>query len=234
MSLPSPEKIPVSELNHLEWLALEALWGTAKSPYETQWERWQSQESVYDSSATSGLVVGGNLSRVHVNLRNADVFAVDGQPDKEFLSLAAEHLGKMAGGIIGIATHFRTNPHRWNDPLTTHINDHVEVSEEAISIASDDGETSLEAEHYYELLAPVLEATKFAEDDRNGVIKHAGKLIQIAGLAVRSWESFLYTHSDIDIVPGATPRSTGQFIEDLRTDFEQYVPIVRAVAEARH
>lgn len=233
MSLPVPEKIPVSELDRFEWLALEALWGTAKSPYETQWERWQSQKFVSDPDATTGLVVGGNLSRVHVNLRNADLLAVDGQPDRDCLSMAAEHLGKMAGGIVGIATHFRTSPDRWNDPLASHITDHLEVTEGVLAIAAKGETTSLEAGDYYALLAPVLDATK-ATGSKEIAAEQKGRLLRVAGLAVRSWEQFLDSHDAIEIVPGATPRSTGQFIEDLRADFEQYVPTVQSAARARH
>lgn len=228
--------MPVEELDQFEWLAREALWSTAKSPFGMQWDRWQHYRDTRDPQGIPGLVIGGNLGRAKNDIRNAEMFGPTDRP--VLLSRAAEHLGKMAGGLIGISAHLRTPQAKWDLPLREHIDMHLQVTDEVLELAAagvSGVETSLGSDHYYDRLGDIGEWLRMNDvfgSDKH--LEHQGITVRyIAATATRTWQEFLGEHDGLALVPGATPRSAGAYIENLREEFEGIIPIIHEAAERR-
>ena len=227
MATPESHESLTSVASRTEWLALESSWGTAKSPFRQQWNRWLTQDTIRDPDSTIGIVVGGNLQRFHTYIRNAKTFSENSLPNNQMLALAAEHLGKMAGGLISITAHSRTNPSKWDLPFKEHIDTLAASTTDVVQLANSGRHTSLALTEYYELVTSVLQEIQHNPVEQVFALQ-ADILTHVAGLAVKTWFDFLDSNDNLKIVSGATPRSSGAYIEELRADFEQYIPSIKA------
>jgi len=232
----SGKAIPASDLNHFEWLALEAAWAATKSPFPLQWEHWKEFPDIRDPQSSMGRVVGGNLWRANLDIQSADVIGEsDALARVQLLSRAAGNIGKLAGGLIGTATHFETPPELWPGTIDTHLDRLFAVTAETLNQATAQDVASLDEEYYYDQLEPVSDAIAGMNGvpDREALSLQAGVVKKLSSVAINTWTSFMTENEGLALEPGATPRSAGQQIEDLRAEFERYVPRIREAASQR-
>jgi hypothetical protein len=229
--------IPSEELDRFEWLALEAAWAITKSPYPLQWKRWQQFPDVTDPQSNMGMVIGANLWRANLDIRSAEELGSgDSETRKLLLSRAAGHIGKLAGGLIGTATHFVERPEFWQTPLDEHLDTIFDLVDYTLEfVDADEDTTSLIDNDYYAQLQPVTEAIGSMDGVPNAkVLFRQARVIEgLASIATNTWTEFMLENEGLMLEPGATPRSAGQHIEDLRKDFEEYVPRIHEAALER-
>lgn len=228
--------IPVAELDHFEWLALEAAWAITKSPLPLQWERWQRFPDIQDPQSNIGMVVGGNLWRANLNRGSAEAIGFDDPLARaQLLSRAAGHIGKLAGGLIGTAVHFETPAKEWPSALDAHLDRVFAITGETLKQAATQETVSTDEGYYYGLLGPVSVAIKAMNGTPEGeLLAMQSEVVKtLASVAVKTWSDFIAQNGSLILEPGATPRSTGKYIADLRTDFERYIPSIHQAATQR-
>lgn len=219
-SVERPDVIPVDQVNNLEWLSLEALWSTLKSPFPVQWNRWLRNLPVEDPTTVTGLVIGGNLGRARLGIEQADTFT---NPSDRLvvLSHAAEHIGKLAGGLINTTTHLLTPSEEWTAPYAKLIPLHIEIAADILR-RSDEATPSLSSADYYD--AYELPPTPLSLDDLDMLAETTRGL---AENATATWVEFLDRHGDLAIQPGGTPRSAGPTTEALQITFAEHMPLIQ-------
>jgi hypothetical protein len=222
---------PINEINPAEWLALEALWATAKTPFDVQWQRWLI-DNVRDPTGVPGIVIGGNLQRFNTSMRAASM------PDSFSSNLllasrAVDHVGKMAGGLVGMVAHCNTPPAAWAQPVSEHIATHVAATKEVLAVAGSSNNSKItdNPDVYYQKLGQVLSNIRHAGYDPYDFGNSHDIVLETAAMGVRTWLSFGIV-SDLVLVEGATPRSAGEQIEKLRQEFQQHIPIIKAEVAA--
>ena len=227
--------LKVANLDHFEWLSLEALWSAAKSPFNVQWERWQEHQDITDPAGVLGLVVGGNLQRAKLDIQSAEVLGITTSDRLELYGRAAGHIGKMAGGLICTTVLFLTPPEQWDLSISEHLPVCLEATDAVLTEVSNSNLHSIDADDYYTRLEEVHDTVIGMGNkiDNKKLKDQAHDMANIASMATRSWIKFMADNPELLIEPGATPRSTGQYIENLRSDFESYVPLVREAANSR-
>jgi hypothetical protein len=227
-------KIPAETLDKFEWLAREAFWATTKSPFLTQWKRWLAYPDTEHTQANSGLVIGNNLSRAKGDIRHAAEY--EGSDRTILLSRAATGIGKMASGLIAMAAHFNTPPSQWRAPLASHLPKVLLAADETIRHAQTKTTVSLDSEYYYEQFEPVSASIRAmrGRPDANILTEQAERVMGVAAIATKTWSDFMINHEGLLLDQGATPRSAGPLIDNLYTDFEQYIPLIHQAAVERH
>lgn len=200
------------------WLADEVLWASIKAPYTDQWRSWQLRS--FDAGSQADIATS-NWSR-------AKIFLEQNGGDPELYDPVSLHLGKLAAGLTCSVAHLTTPKVEWGASPELWILRQREAVESVLDIAEvsepylptdEKAGSHLEEELidcHHEAAAARQNPGKLSE----AFYRMSLSLGDLAAGTTRAWLDFIDQHDgEFVMTPGATPRSTGNYIEDLRHQY---------------
>ncbi len=206
----------------IDWLADEILWGIVKESFPIRWDRWINPSA--PQAESSMLISSWGRAKVFVEAASS--------PDLGLLAQATFQLGKLAASLTSEAVHLETSPASWFDEPQEFTDDILAITRRTVH----DAEEKLPRLHVLsDHDAVVFESALYGiTDAAQGVgpypnaVRHAGalsemtqKMLYLASATTGTWLDYTREHDgNFVMVPGATPRSSGQLIQDKLARFD--------------